>query len=127
MLERLEKRPRATLAEFSPPIFTGTTSVSWFHVSPLPPQGNASGPLYRTFLGQAEQSGVKTNGIGGLTAKRARVVRPGRGPMPPVLIWALVAPSRTSSSHTASHVKILMPEKASVNLSSGRSLKHQNT
>jgi hypothetical protein len=51
MLERLEKRPRATLAEFSPPIFAGTASISWFHVSPPPPQGNASGSLYRTFLG----------------------------------------------------------------------------
>jgi hypothetical protein len=38
-----------------------------------------------------------------------------------------VAPSLASSSHTASQVKIGMPEKASVNLNSGRSLKCQNT
>jgi hypothetical protein len=65
--------------------------------------------------------------IGSTRAKRARVARPDLGPMPHVFVWALVAPSRTSSSHTASHVKILMSEKAWVNLSSGRFLKHQNT
>jgi hypothetical protein len=68
---------------------------------------------------------VKTDGIGGTRAKQACVARPALGPTPPVLIWALVAHSHTSSSQVASHLKIGMPEKASVNLSSGRSLKCQ--
>jgi hypothetical protein len=34
--ERVEKRLGATPAAFSPPIFTGTASVSVFRVSPLP-------------------------------------------------------------------------------------------
>jgi hypothetical protein len=34
--ERVEKRPGATPAAFSPPIFAGTASVSVFHVSLLP-------------------------------------------------------------------------------------------
>jgi hypothetical protein len=46
MSERLEKRPGATPVAFPPPIFAGTTFVSWFHVSPPHPQGNASGDLY---------------------------------------------------------------------------------
>jgi hypothetical protein len=46
MLERLEKRPGMTPAAFSPPIFPGTPFVSVFHVSTLPPQGNASEGLY---------------------------------------------------------------------------------
>jgi hypothetical protein len=36
MSERVEKRPRATLAAFPPPIFAGITSVSVFRVSPHP-------------------------------------------------------------------------------------------
>jgi hypothetical protein len=43
MLERLEKLPGATPVAFPPPNFTGTTSVSLFHVSPPPPRENASG------------------------------------------------------------------------------------
>jgi hypothetical protein len=43
MLERLEKRPGATLAAFPPPIFAATASISWFCISPPPPQENASG------------------------------------------------------------------------------------
>jgi hypothetical protein len=46
MLERLEKRPRVNSASFPPPIFVGTTSILWFHVSPPPPRGNASVGLY---------------------------------------------------------------------------------
>jgi hypothetical protein len=46
MLERLEKRPVATLAAFSPPIFTGIAFVSCFHVSPPPPCKNAPEGLY---------------------------------------------------------------------------------
>jgi hypothetical protein len=34
--ERVEKRPGATPAAFSPPIFDGTASISVFHISPLP-------------------------------------------------------------------------------------------
>jgi hypothetical protein len=36
MSERMEKRPVATLAAFSPPIFAGTASIYVFHVSPRP-------------------------------------------------------------------------------------------
>jgi hypothetical protein len=36
MSERVEKRPGATTAMFSPPIFAGIASISVFHVS-LPP------------------------------------------------------------------------------------------
>jgi hypothetical protein len=43
MLERFEKRPRATLAAFPPPIFTATATISLFHVSLLSPCENASG------------------------------------------------------------------------------------
>jgi hypothetical protein len=43
-----------------------------------------------------------------------------------MLVWAQLAPSHASSSHTASQVKIGTPEKALVK-SSGRSLKRQNT
>jgi hypothetical protein len=45
MLERLEMRLGTAPAVF-PPIFTGSTSVSWFHVFPPPPCENASGGLY---------------------------------------------------------------------------------
>jgi hypothetical protein len=44
-----------------------------------------------------------------------------------VLVWALVPPSIIFSSQVASYVKIFTPEKSSVNLSSRRSLKRQNT
>jgi hypothetical protein len=76
MLERLEKRPGATLAAFSPPIFAGTTSVSLFRVSPLPPRGKASRFFILAFLGQPDQSEMKTGGIGGPRTKRGQVARP---------------------------------------------------
>jgi hypothetical protein len=43
MLERLEKRPGATPATFTPPIFARKTSVHVFRVSPAPSLGNARG------------------------------------------------------------------------------------
>jgi hypothetical protein len=43
MLERLDKRPGATPAELPPPIFAGTASISWFHISTQPLCENASG------------------------------------------------------------------------------------
>jgi hypothetical protein len=46
MSERVEKRPGATLAVFSPPIFTETASISVFHVSPPPPNHDHRGGLY---------------------------------------------------------------------------------
>jgi hypothetical protein len=47
--------------------------------------------------------------------------------MLPGLVWSLLALSHSSSSDVGSQVKILTPEKGSLNLSFGRSLKHQNT
>jgi hypothetical protein len=44
--ERVEKHPGATLAAFPPPIFTGTASISLFHVSPPPCLGIIEGDLY---------------------------------------------------------------------------------
>jgi hypothetical protein len=44
--ERVEKHPGATPAAFSPLIFAGITSVSLFHVSPLPRLGIIEGVLY---------------------------------------------------------------------------------
>jgi hypothetical protein len=76
MLERLEKRPMTALATFPPPIFAGSAFVLWFHVSPSPPHGNASeggGVFIYDFLGQDDQSGTKTDDIGGSMAKWARV------------------------------------------------------
>jgi hypothetical protein len=49
--------------------------------------------------------------IGGMRTKRTWVAWPGYGPAPPGHIWDQVAPSRSSSSHTASHVKIFTPKK----------------
>jgi hypothetical protein len=49
------------------------------------------------------------------------------GHVPPLLVWAQVAPSLASSSQVYSQVKIGTPEKSPIYLSSGRSLKHQNT
>jgi hypothetical protein len=46
MLERLEKRPGVTPAVFTPQIFAGTASISWFHVFLLPPRENTLGVLY---------------------------------------------------------------------------------
>jgi hypothetical protein len=46
------------------------------------------------------------------------------GTVPPSLVWAQEAQSHASSSQVYSHVKIEMPKKAPVNLSSGRSVKH---
>jgi hypothetical protein len=65
MLKRLEKRPGPAPTLFTPPIFAGTTFVSWFRVSSLPSRGNASeGVLIWDFLGQDGQSGTKTDDIG---------------------------------------------------------------
>jgi hypothetical protein len=127
MSRRLEKRPGVTPAAFSPPIFAGTASVSLFRVSLPPPRGNASGVFIYAFLGQAEQSEMKTYNIGGSRAKRAWVARSGLVTVPPVLFWASWPTSLTSSSLGASHDKILTPKKSQVNLSSERSLKRQNT
>jgi hypothetical protein len=46
MSKRLEKWPGATPIVFPPPIFARTAFVSWFHVSPPPPQKNALWGLY---------------------------------------------------------------------------------
>jgi hypothetical protein len=63
MLERLEKRLGMAPIAFPPPIFTGSASVSWFHVSLPPPRENASGSLIIGGLGQAHQSKIKTDDI----------------------------------------------------------------
>jgi hypothetical protein len=112
MLERLEKRPRATPTAFSPLIFDGSASASWFCVSPLTLRENALEGIYIGSLGQAERCGAKMDGIGGPRAKQTWVARHDRGPMPPGLLWALVAPSRGSPSQVASYVKILTPKKS---------------
>jgi hypothetical protein len=45
-----ERWPEVIPAEVPHPIFIGSTSVSWFRVSPPPPHKNASGgSLYRVF------------------------------------------------------------------------------
>jgi hypothetical protein len=44
-----------------------------------------------------------------------------------MLVWALVAHFSFSSSQVTSYVKIFIPEKSSINLSCGRSLKRQHT
>jgi hypothetical protein len=49
MLERLEKRPGTAPAAFPPPIFTGTTSISWICVSLSLAHEKALGSLYRVF------------------------------------------------------------------------------
>jgi hypothetical protein len=46
MLERLEKRSGTDLGAFPSSVFAGSASVSWFHVTLPPPQGNALGGLY---------------------------------------------------------------------------------
>jgi hypothetical protein len=56
------------------------------------------GGLYIGVLSQAERSGAKMDDIGGTTAKRHWVARPGMGLVPPMLVWALVAHFNTSSS-----------------------------
>jgi hypothetical protein len=66
------------------------------------------------------------DGSGGLKTKQDRVVRPGQGSMPPVLIWPLGLVSLTSSPLGASCGKILTLQKSWVNLSPGRFLKHKN-
>jgi hypothetical protein len=53
--ERVEKRPGATWAAFPPPIFTGTTSISLFHVSLSPRLWIIEGVIIYAFLGQAER------------------------------------------------------------------------
>jgi hypothetical protein len=127
MSERLEKRSGATLAVFTPPIFAGTTCVSWFCVSLPPPRGNASGrSLYRHFRsswsiwdedGCHQRSGDQTR-LGGMAWLWH---------VPLVPIWASWPLSLTCCAPDASHDKILTLKKSQVNLSSGRFLKHQNT
>jgi hypothetical protein len=70
---------------------------------------------------------MKTDGIRDTTAKRDRVAWPGQGDAPPVLFWASWPPSLTSCASNAFRDKMLTLEKSQVNLSSGRSLKFQNT
>jgi hypothetical protein len=55
--------------------------------------------------------------------KQDRVVRPGQGPVPPVLVCPLGLVSLTSSPKGASRGKLLTPKKSQVSLSLGRSLK----
>jgi membrane protein CcdC involved in cytochrome C biogenesis len=74
MLERLEKRPEVTLAVFLPPIFAGTASILWFRISPCLLVGTPRGVFIEAFLGQADQSEMKTDGIEGSRAKRHLVV-----------------------------------------------------
>jgi hypothetical protein len=75
---------------FSSPIFTGSASFSWFCVSLPPPRENTSGGgvFIEAFLGQAEQYGVKMDGIGGPRAKQTWVARLGLGPAPPGVVGA---------------------------------------
>jgi hypothetical protein len=129
--ERLEKRAEVTLTTFPPPIFAGTTSVSRFHVFLPPPRGNASGGLYMGLFrlswaiwSSRDSRDRQHRRHDGQTALDGAAWL---GPAPPMLVWDVVAPSRASSSHVYSQVKIWTPEKASVNLSLGKSLKHQNT
>jgi hypothetical protein len=113
MLKKLEKRLGVTLKVFPPPIFAGTTSVSMFCVSPLPPVGNAEGGVFiYAFLGQAAHQETKMDNIGALRLKRAWVARPGLGPMPPGLIWPSWPTSLTSCAPEGSCDKILTPEKS---------------
>jgi hypothetical protein len=70
MLERLEKLPEATPVAFPSLIFARTTSISLFCVSLPPPRENASWGLYIGILGQADQSEMKMDGIGGPRTKR---------------------------------------------------------
>jgi hypothetical protein len=76
MSERVEKHPRATLAAFPPPIFTGTASVSIFHISPPPRFAIIKGVFIWAFLGQAERLETKMDDSGGSRHKRVWVVRP---------------------------------------------------
>jgi hypothetical protein len=73
MLERLEKRPGMAPTAFTPPIFASSAYVSWFHVSPPPPRKNTLGSLHIGFLGQARQSEINTDIIGG--SKQQKVSR----------------------------------------------------
>jgi hypothetical protein len=88
MLERLEKRPGATLAAFPPPIFTATSSISWFHVSSLPPRENASGGLYielfrsRWAIWSKDEWHQRSEGQMGLRGSTRG------GTVPPGLVWA---------------------------------------
>jgi hypothetical protein len=70
---------------------------------------------------------MKIDGVRGSRPKRAWVAWPGRGPMPPVLVWPMGLVSLTSSPPGASRDKILTLQKSQVNLSWGRFLKLKNT
>jgi hypothetical protein len=125
--ERLKKRAEVTPTMFPLPIFAGTTSVPWFHVFLPPPRGNALGGLYMGLFRLSwaiwSRDGLHRRHDGQTALGGAAWL----GPTPPMLLWDVVAPSRASSSHVYSQVKIWTLEKASVNLSLGKSLKHQNT
>jgi hypothetical protein len=86
MSNRVEKRPGVTPTAFPAPIFAGTTSVSMFHVSPLPRIANTEGVFILVFLGQAKCQETKMDDIGAPRLKQAWVVRPRAGPAPPGLI-----------------------------------------
>jgi hypothetical protein len=70
---------------------------------------------------------MKMGDIRASRLKRAWVVRPGLGPMPPGLVWPSWPTSLTYCALEGSRDKILTPKKSHVNLSSGRFLKCQNT
>jgi hypothetical protein len=71
MSERVEKHSGATLVEFTPPIFAGTTSIFVFHVSPPPHFVIIEGGLYIGVLGQVEHQETKMDVSGGPRLKRA--------------------------------------------------------
>jgi hypothetical protein len=67
ILERLEKQPGATLAAFPLPIFLDTAFgfvVLCFSAASSSKFLGRGGSLYRNFLGQDGQSGMKMDGIG---------------------------------------------------------------
>jgi hypothetical protein len=79
------------------------------------------------FLGQAEHLEMKMDDSGGSRPERPWVERPSLVAMPPRLVHPLGLISLTSSSPGTSRDKILTLQNFSVNLSSGRSLKLENT
>jgi hypothetical protein len=115
-------------SQFPPPMFIRTATVSWFHLSLPPLCENTLRGLYTKHVrsssaiwnedGRHQRLDSQT-GLGS--------VWPGVGLAPLGLVWSVVAPSHASSSQVYCQVKIGTPEKGTVNLSSKRSLKCQNT
>jgi hypothetical protein len=70
-------------------------------------EGMPWGVFILAFLGQAGQSKMKMDDIGGTIAKRAWVARSGLVAVPPVLFWASWPSSLTYCSPDASRDKIL--------------------